>query len=305
MRWIVALQYVFGINEGGVPNLGMHARILVQTARHVGIDQLCLLYAGQPGAFTDWMERHGVSVCFTEPRISRSLREAARRGIYSIDLLGHWLRGEVCFMAGPDEFATYVDCDVAFLRKPALEAVRPRVFSCAPEFEKDNWSYVNTGVMVMNKPYLKDDYFRFSQCALNKIFSGNHRQLNDQVVYNEAYRGKWERLDPIYNWKPYWGLSEEACIIHFHGPKLGPIQSIVRGEWPWDIDHRRQIGSLLVANLASYAETIQRVLQILSPIADEEADYVASILDDIAAFDPSPHREGVDLAFSKHGDVRQ
>ena len=294
------MEYFFGINEGGVPHLGMHARILVQTAKRVGVDALSLLYAGQACAFTEWMERQGISVVFTQPRITSSLREAARRGLYSLDMLGHWLRSEVCFMSGGDAFATYVDCDTVFLQKPALDAVRPDVFACAPEFDPDNWSYVNTGVMVMNKAALREDYFRFSECALKKIFFAGDRYLNDQIVYNELYRGKWERLDLVHNWKPYWGFNAAASILHFHGPKLGSIRSLATGTWPWDTDHRRQIGSLFVANLASYAASIQRVLDIVAPVADEEAAYLASVLKGVTAFDPFPYAESIDLAFTKH-----
>ena len=30
---------------------------------------------------------------------------------------------------------------------------------------------------------------------------------------------QWDRLPAAFNWKTYWGLSPEAAVVHFHGPK--------------------------------------------------------------------------------------
>jgi hypothetical protein len=37
-------------------------------------------------------------------------------------------------------------------------------------------------------------------------------------------------LDPIYNWKPYWGTSPDAQIVHFHGVKPQHVRQVVHGE---------------------------------------------------------------------------
>ena len=41
----------------------------------------------------------------------------------------------------------------------------------------------------------------------------------DQGAIQHFFNGKWDRLDPRMNWKPYWGVKSDAIIIHFHGPK--------------------------------------------------------------------------------------
>jgi hypothetical protein len=44
----------------------------------------------------------------------------------------------------------------------------------------------------------------------------------DQGALNEFYGPSREVLGREYNWKPHWGVDENAVIVHFHGPK------------PWD-----------------------------------------------------------------------
>jgi hypothetical protein len=57
----------------------------------------------------------------------------------------------------------------------------------------------------------------------------------DQAAYRRFYRDSngplWDRLLPELNWKPYWGESPHAKIIHFHGPK--PYQrDHIESHWP-------------------------------------------------------------------------
>ena len=52
----------------------------------------------------------------------------------------------------------------------------------------------------------------------------------DQGAYNHFYRNKWDKLNPIYNWKPYWGIDPDAGILHFHGLKIENIEKIVGGK---------------------------------------------------------------------------
>jgi hypothetical protein len=42
----------------------------------------------------------------------------------------------------------------------------------------------------------------------------------DQGAYNQHYQGRFD-VHPwaAWNWKPYWGFSPAAALVHFHGPK--------------------------------------------------------------------------------------
>ena len=44
------------------------------------------------------------------------------------------------------------------------------------------------------------------------------------------YKGVWDRLPVVYNWKPYWGYNEGIKILHFHGLKVENIERALRGE---------------------------------------------------------------------------
>ena len=41
----------------------------------------------------------------------------------------------------------------------------------------------------------------------------------DQELLQLYYKGRWDPLSPVYNWKPHWGAQPRARIVHFHGPK--------------------------------------------------------------------------------------
>lgn len=49
----------------------------------------------------------------------------------------------------------------------------------------------------------------------------NKTNLFDQGYINEVCDNEFDFLPLEYNWKPYWGLNENAKIIHFHGIKPG------------------------------------------------------------------------------------
>jgi len=40
----------------------------------------------------------------------------------------------------------------------------------------------------------------------------------DQKMMRIYYKYKGDPLSPIYNWKSYWGPTDRAKIVHFHGP---------------------------------------------------------------------------------------
>ena len=148
---------------------------------------------------------------------------------------GAYLRTEVphlCQKIGfTDEFALYTDYDVLFLKGDysGLEVLRPQFFASCPESNREDWSFINTGVMVLNlKTFLTDDEF-----ILEQIRRGfDTFKVWDQTLYNEFYAGRFDKLPLEYNWKPYWGVRADARIIHFHGPKPASVEEMHRLEDP-------------------------------------------------------------------------
>ena len=60
---------------------------------------------------------------------------------------------------------------------------------------------------VKNLNRTLDDFSKF----IISYGIANHTAF-DQGAYNKFYQNKWDRLNPIYNWKPYWGISDCLCF---------------------------------------------------------------------------------------------
>lgn len=138
------------------------------------------------------------SRCDGDP-VSHPLYDAIRTGEARPGFIAHtadgaFLRLEVSRFAGDDPFVLCTDCDVLFLLEPCLGGCRPVIFASAQEFEPDDWSMVNTGVMVMNVQRFRDDYDDLH------AFVQEHRVKNfdayDQGALDIFYKDEWEHLPP-------------------------------------------------------------------------------------------------------------
>jgi len=93
---------------------------------------------------------------------------------------------------------------------------------------------MNTGVMLMNTDRLQKSLPKFREYVSENL-ADLERESWDEAAYRWYYRDEngplWDRLRPELNWKPYWGESPAAKIIHFHGPK--PFQrDYIDSHWP-------------------------------------------------------------------------
>jgi hypothetical protein len=131
-------------------------------------------------------------------------------------LSGAFLRVEIPLIEAEAEFILYTDCDVMFEQNPKLTNLKPEYFSCAPEFDKENYSDFNTGVMIMNLPRLRHELPAFIEFIRHNLA---RLHTFDQDAYRLYYGNKADQLPLEMNWKPYWGASSLAEIVHFHGPK--------------------------------------------------------------------------------------
>jgi lipopolysaccharide biosynthesis glycosyltransferase len=140
---------------------------------------------------------------------------------------GAFLRTEIPYlmnqMGFDDQFCLYTDYDVLFCEGDysELDRVEPEYFAAAPESDLSNWSYLNTGAMLMNvESLLKDD------SKIVEYINGNFDGLRiwDQTLYNDLYKDKIDRLPLEFNWKTYWGINPAAKIVHFHGAKPRSVE---------------------------------------------------------------------------------
>ena len=294
------MKWYFGLDAAGIDgDTGLHARLAVLSALSVGGLEPHCLYAGERDAFTAWLEARGVVVHLIFPRFSQVIRDRALDGGYSLKFMGHWLRSQICLIEHSAPMVLYTDCDVVFLKTVSFGTVPPPTIACAPEFSVDDWSYFNSGVMLMNLDQLRQDYDAFERFAIAGIRSDYSWNFRDQRGYNEFYKDRWSRLDPLCNWKPYWGYDPTASILHFHGPKFRFISAIAGG-FDWTIDPvDRQLGSLLLGHLPAYLQYLRLCEKIARREDKALGETVTATVSALAAFAKRADLSRVDLAFTK------
>jgi len=217
MKWFMC------INKNSRDHLDM-AKIAVLSALKNTSLEPHLVYAGECDEYVEWMLSKRARVHYRTLSYLDELKKcsAERLSIGS----GAYLRTELaCFtkqLGFDDKYALYTDCDVMFLKDPPKD-IKPEYFACGPEFDKLDYSYCNTGVMYMNLHSLYYTYDDFRKLIIERM--GVERSY-DQVMFNNFYRGKWERLPVELNWKPYWGYSDDIVVLHWHGVKPFQIKQM-------------------------------------------------------------------------------
>jgi lipopolysaccharide biosynthesis glycosyltransferase len=227
------MKWFFGFNEETewFDNYVRYIKCAVNSARKNTDLEPHFLYDGKPNELTEWLHGKGVTTHYLRSRFYDVFEKRAEQGLNAKVASGAFLRAEIPDITyDRDPFVLYTDCDVMFLGNvSALSEMKPKHFACAPEFNQDDWRYFNSGVMVMNTKSMHDKMPGFE-----KLVKGSSaKQLSvsyDQEMYNIMYKDRWDRLPPEYNWKPYWGLNDDAKIIHFHGIKVENIERVMCGE---------------------------------------------------------------------------
>ncbi len=209
--------------------LGM-IRVAVASARANTTLRPHLLYDGAPGPFTRELGASGVTVIHHRISFHDQLQRAQRRlrsewPDYMRTAAGAFLRLDIPNIESEDPFVLYTDCDVMFLADPALDDFRPTVFTVASQFDLyGHHKELNSGVMLMNVRRLRDDLPAMLDFGCDMLHT---LQGYDQEFLRVFYNGKWDPLSPKYNWKPYWGIDDQARIVHFHGPKAAAARKLL------------------------------------------------------------------------------
>lgn len=215
------LKWFFAYKEDSNPDYIKLIKVAVISAlKKTNLEPWCI-YDGTPSDTTNWLEKRGVKIIYHRSTLYAEIIAKfgddlpARGGLGAllrIDIPNIILEKEI-----NDKYVLYTDCDVIFVSDiDRLFFIRPKYFACAPEFDPNDWSNINTGVMIMNIKNLHktyDEFLSFVRTNINKNWAW------DQTGYNLFYKGKITKLPIEYNWKPYWGDSPSKKIVHFHGPK--------------------------------------------------------------------------------------
>ncbi|MEX0918986.1 MAG: hypothetical protein WDZ85_03435 [Candidatus Paceibacterota bacterium] len=156
------------------------------------------------------------------------------RGKKSLEFCaGTYLRTEIAnafdYYGVKDRYTLFVDVDTMILNEIDLDDVETSYFAASPDWDISDWSSVGTGVMLINIERMKRDYPKLVQHLIkhNFDFAFDGNGPCSQGAWNTFFRGKWDRLDPLYDWKPWWGFNPEAKVVHFSGPKPKEIPRLL------------------------------------------------------------------------------
>lgn len=233
------MKWYFCIDWAGAETYAPMIRAAVNSCRaHTELEPICVCYDPEqkfPASLCEFFAANGVKFIRSESRVTRHLRDHAItiENFSMSTASGAYLRFEIPLLETEDEIVLYTDCDVLFRPCFTPPTNRPRYFACAPEFDVNNWSYFNSGVMVMNVPTMRATSEGLLTTALCRLKAGICHY--DQGDLNAFYWQAWDHLVPEYNWKPYWGINDHARIVHFHGPKPGNVADILAGRPTFEI----------------------------------------------------------------------
>lgn len=199
-----------------------------------------MLYDGEPNRLTMTLEALGVTVIPHRVSIFGRLEQFfTSPGALAI-AQGAFLRIDIPEIEKESEFVIYTDCDVVFRRQPNFSFDAPRFLAAAPQAAPNDYENdMNSGVMVLNVPALRNELDSFRDFICQNLSDDGLPGYDpfDQHKYRRFYASRMGFLPLRMNWKPYWGINEEAEIIHWHGPKPSSVEaallngSELQGAW--------------------------------------------------------------------------
>ncbi len=216
MKWIFALNQSVAEIRG--ENYELLAKVAVLSARkNAPRLEPIMIYNGVEDRFSAEMKKLGVKVILHRLSFQDAVETADRRTYtWKHTAKGAFLRLDIPELISGDETILYTDCDVMFLSDPTIFELKTNFFAVAPEFSVTDYLNINTGAMVLNLGAARKSFVELKAWTLSNIQTVEDF---DQGAIKTFYKGKWDKLSPLFNWKPYWGANPSAVIVHFHGPK--------------------------------------------------------------------------------------
>jgi len=212
------LNWFFCLNENRAGAFLDMAKVAVLSATEYAFNKYCV-YDGNNQEFVDFLKEHGVTVIFHESSFKEKITELVDSGKHPT-FYGAFLRVDIPLIIEklqlPIDHYLYTDCDIIFMNDPTdyLHSLTPKYLAATGEYTRDDIKMFNSGVMWCNTANMKATYQAFYDLVVSKSFKF---VATDQGALNEFY--KHDKMCDEMNWKPYWGVNNEAYLVHFHGPK--------------------------------------------------------------------------------------
>ena len=190
----------------------------VNSARQNTQLQPHLLYDGEPNALTRDLEARGVRVIphrvSLYPELAAYGAQAGKDAMWLPVAAAAFMRFDIPLIERDDDLVLYTDIDVMFLTQPNFFRTKPPLFFGASTQSTERYDDMNSGVMLMNVPALREDH-----AGLCRFTAANLELGLDQEILRVYHKDRYDLIDRSLNWKPYWGHNPNAQIVHFHGPK--------------------------------------------------------------------------------------
>lgn len=139
-------------------------------------------------------------------------------------ILTETLRMDLPIVFPNDEYILYTDCDVVFLKDIQIENFSEPIAAATR-----SGNFFNNGVMFLNLSELRKTYRQFVNFYLESNYTFEIGNSTTQGAYNTFYKDQVHHLPLEYNWHVFFGINEEAKIIHFCGPKPNDYYNILTG----------------------------------------------------------------------------
>lgn len=194
-----------------------------------------ILYHGREDkAFRMWLVRQGVHIHQHDP-VWRGQIEAMRKNgdpatshlfLHPGNYFGTWQRIDIPLFIN-SEYSLLLDSDTIVLKPFTLADFGLDLtygIAMSAEFVPDSRP-VNAGVVLMNIPRMRQTYHDFLEFIMQHVSSAKFDapSPSDQGAYMDFYRNDLRFMPHVFNFKPYWKLSdisyEVPLILHFHGAK--------------------------------------------------------------------------------------
>ena len=136
------------------------------------------------------------------------------------------VKAKVCDRSLVDfEYVLYTDADTLITDKFSISDLpRPSVISIGPETVKGKAS--NSGVLYMNISAMRQHLPHVLNYADSIKWQSSAYDQGIIIGYFNKLCKVAEIIPNEYNWKPSWGISNKAALIHFQGVKPGMAQCL-------------------------------------------------------------------------------
>jgi lipopolysaccharide biosynthesis glycosyltransferase len=257
------MKCVFTVTDKDPGYIRMAKVFVLSAQMNSNLDLYCI-YDGGKQEFISWLKNRGIPCIKWKVTFLDKIRDKYT-GKKSIDYCaGAYLCIEIplAFEASgiDDQYILYIDVDTMVLNNFSLDHKNPKYFAGAPDWGVSDLSFIGASVMVINLKQVKKDYPKFLKHLLkhNFDFSFAGHGPCSQGAWNTFYRNKWDKLEPTYDWKPWWGFNPQAKIVHFSGPKPYEIQPLLVDDISAEESERDKINRFVVKqNPESYKKYLQ------------------------------------------------